>query len=54
MTRLLYDPQTAGGLLIAISSDRAGELLSRLKSSYPAAAIIGKALERVDHSLIVK
>ncbi len=42
---LLYDPQTAGGLLAAVDADRAAELLAQLrKAGYPA-AIIGKLTE---------
>ncbi|HYV05473.1 MAG TPA: selenide, water dikinase SelD, partial [Blastocatellia bacterium] len=54
MRSLLFDPQTAGGLLIAIAADRAEELLSRLQRNYPRAAIIGRAIERGTHSIIVK
>ena len=50
---LLYDPQTAGGLLIAIDAERAGALLSRLRQTYPEAAIIGRVTERGPRSLIV-
>jgi selenide,water dikinase len=53
MTNLLFDPQTAGGLLISISVDRAEALLARLRESYPQAAIIGRALERRASSIVV-
>ena len=51
---LLFDPQTAGGLLIATASDRAEALLARLRKSYPRAEIIGRVVERGTHSIIVK
>ena len=51
---LLFDPQTAGGLLIATASDRAEALLARLRESYPRADIIGRAVERGAHSIVVK
>jgi selenide,water dikinase len=54
MQSLLFDPQTAGGLLIAIASDGAEALLARLRASYPRAEIIGRAVERGAHSLVVK
>jgi selenide,water dikinase len=54
MRRLLYDPQTAGGLLIAIPADRAEQLLARLREHYPTAERIGTAIERRTHSIIVK
>jgi len=42
LVKLLFDPQTAGGMLIAITPDRAGDLLERLKENYPHAAVIGR------------
>jgi selenide, water dikinase len=51
---VLFDPQTAGGLLIAIGEDRAEALLERLRAHYPQAAIIGRALEADSHSIVVK
>jgi selenide, water dikinase len=46
LASLLFDPQTAGGLLISVEAGRAGELLSRLREGYSDAAIIGRAVER--------
>jgi selenide, water dikinase len=51
---LLYDPQTAGGILIAVHADRAEALLEQLKHAYPQAAIIGRVLEPGPRSLVVK
>jgi len=51
---LLFDPQTAGGMLIAAPPEKAGSLLARLLENYPHAAIIGRALEYDGHSIIVK
>lgn len=53
MRNLLYDPQTAGGILISIAADRAEELLARLRESYSQAEIIGRAVERGEHSIKV-
>jgi len=53
MGNLLYDPQTAGGLLIAIPDEHADALLARLRETYPHAENIGQVLERGPHSLIV-
>ena len=40
---LLFDPQTSGGLLIAVAPDEAGELLSRIrKAGDTHAAIVGE------------
>ncbi len=41
--QILYDPQTSGGLLVALPARQADELVQRLQSiPAPAAAIIGK------------
>jgi selenide, water dikinase len=53
LVKLLYDPQTAGGMLISVSSDRAHDLLDRLRENYPQAEIIGRVIERGDHSIVV-
>ncbi len=54
MQSLLFDPQTAGGLLIAIDSSQAEALLTRLRESYPRAEIVGSAVKRAGHSVVVK
>ncbi len=41
-TALLADPQTSGGLLMAVDPQRAGELLDRLRDAGEAAALIGE------------
>lgn len=41
-TALLADPQTSGGLLMAVHPERAGELLDRLRDAGEAAALIGE------------
>ena len=42
VVKLLFDPQTAGGMLIAVSEDRAAALLSELNKNYPKARMIGR------------
>jgi selenide,water dikinase len=54
MRSLFYDPQTAGGLLISIAADRAGDLLARLRESYNDAAIIARVREGGPHSIVVR
>lgn len=54
MGNLLYDPQTAGGLLISVPAERANELLTRLRETYAQVAIVGRVLEHSAHSLIVR
>jgi selenide,water dikinase len=54
MRNLLFDPQTAGGMLISLSEEHAEELLERLIQKYPEAEIIGRVFERGQHSIVVK
>jgi selenide,water dikinase len=42
LASLLFDPQTAGGMLIAIPEDGATALLARLRENYSRANIIGR------------
>ena len=53
LVKLLFDPQTAGGMLISVSPDRAADLLARLRENYPQAEKIGRVLERGEHSIVV-
>lgn len=48
---LLFDPQTSGGLLVAIEPARAPELVVRLGAP---AAVIGRVIERSAKALIVR
>ena len=54
LVKLFYDPQTAGGLLLSITQDKAGELLAELRQSYPRAEIIGRVSKRGAKALVVK
>jgi selenide,water dikinase len=53
LIKLLYDPQTAGGLLLAIEPEKADELLRELRKNYPRAEIIGKVRERMEKQIVV-
>lgn len=53
MASLLFDPQTAGGMLISIAADKADGLLDRLNETYAGAAIIGRVTEKGARSLVV-
>ena len=50
---LLYDPQTAGGMLISIAADRAEPLLASLRPTYAQTAKIGRVVKKGPRSLIV-
>ena len=54
LVKLLFDPQTAGGLLLAISEDKANDLLTELRENYPRAEIIGRVAERGPKAIVVK
>ena len=54
LVKLFFDPQTAGGLLLAIPEDRATELLAELRRNYSRAEIIGRVTERGDKTIGVK
>lgn len=46
LVKLFYDPQTAGGLLLAVAEEKADDLLSDLRVNYLRAEIIGRVTER--------
>ena len=48
MQDILYDPQTSGGLLMAVNEQHGEALLRRLQSEIPAAAMIGYVTQRED------
>jgi len=54
LLRLMFDPQTAGGMLISIQSQRADALIARLRDNYPSAKVIGGVSEKRSHSILVK
>ena len=54
MQDLLYDPQTSGGLLMAVDPADAAACLRELRDSVPAAAQVGYVTERQDNWLILE
>ena len=54
LVKLLFDPQTAGGLLLAIAEDKADDLLTELRRNYPRAEIIGRVTARGEKSISVR
>lgn len=52
---LLNDPQTSGGLAIAMPADEAEQFVARLKENYPhPVAIIGEVVEKQEKEIIVR
>jgi selenide,water dikinase len=54
LASLLFDPQTAGGLLVSLAEERAHKLVARLRETYPAATVIGRVRERGPRSIVVR
>ena len=48
MEDIMFDPQTSGGLLIALPADEAEDCLKELKEQIPQAAMIGYVTEKMD------
>jgi selenide,water dikinase len=53
MVKLLFDPQTAGGMLIAITEDKSEALLRSLNENYPKARAIGRVLPESPRKIVV-
>ena len=53
LIKLLFDPQTAGGMLIAVPENKAQLLLATLTKNYPHARIIGQVRPPGSHSIVV-
>ena len=53
LIKLLFDPQTAGGMLIAIGEDKAEPLVSALSKHYPTARIIGRVIPESSRKIVV-
>jgi len=54
MQDILYDPQTSGGLLIAVDGRDGEALLRALRSEIPDAALIGYAGERENKAIVIE
>ena len=53
LVKLLFDPQTAGGMLIAIPENNAESILATLQKNYPKAQIIGRVHPPGPRSIVV-
>jgi selenide,water dikinase len=54
LVKLFFDPQTAGGLLLAIAEEKSNDLMVELRQNYPRAEIIGRATSRRAKAIVVK
>ncbi len=50
---ILYDPQTSGGLLIAVPEETCFALLEALRPTYPFCAVIGRVREKGKTNLVI-
>lgn len=54
MQDILYDPQTSGGLLMAVPEKEAEKCLRELQESIPQAAKIGYVTEKQDTEIYLE
>ena len=52
LQEIVFDPQTSGGLLIAVAGEAAEELCDAIRRDDPAAAIIGKVTPRKEKAVM--
>jgi len=52
IAELMFDPQTSGGLLIAVDSSRADTLLNDIRTEDPQASIIGSIIKRKKDEIV--
>ena len=53
MEEILFDPQTSGGLLIAVNSEDADELIEELKTLELPCGVIGEVVKEQEYKIIV-
>jgi selenide, water dikinase len=53
LLKLLFDPQTAGGMLISVAEDQSNSLLDCLRKTYPKARIIGRVVGQASKSIVL-
>ena len=54
MEDILYDPQTSGGLMIAVNEKDADKLLKDLQNTIPCAKIIGYVKQKEEYDIILE
>jgi selenide, water dikinase len=50
--KLLFDPQTSGGLLLSVSAEHADTIVKQLKKNFPHTAVIGQVIKKQTEDLI--
>jgi selenide, water dikinase len=53
MKSVMFDPQTAGGMLIALPEAKSEQMLAQLRKHYPWAEIIGRVVDRGEWAIRV-
>ncbi|HEU4929497.1 MAG TPA: AIR synthase-related protein, partial [Candidatus Krumholzibacteria bacterium] len=53
-TTLMFDPQTSGGLLIAVAREQADLLLADLRANHPRAAVVGECIARQEAAIVIE
>lgn len=54
LLKLLFDPQTAGGMLIAVPEEQVTQLLDCLRENYPRAQVIGRVTTPHARSILIR
>ena len=54
MQDILYDPQTSGGLLIAVPEQQVRQMLAQLRDALPTAEIVGYVTEYSENSILLE
>ena len=54
MEEVLFDPQTSGGLLVAVAPECAEELLAELQAAGLPAQIVGELVEKDEYEIYVR
>ena len=54
MEEVLFDPQTSGGLLLAVHPEDADEMVLRMREAGLPAAVVGEIIEKEEVEIYVK
>jgi selenide,water dikinase len=54
LRRLAFDPQTSGGLLLAVEPGATGHLLGRLADANVAACVVGRVEPPADDTVLIR